>query len=323
MIKVSVIVPVYNREKTLRRCIDSILSQTFTEFEVLLIDDGSSDNSPEICKDFAEKDDRVCFVPLKQNGGVSAARNKGIKLSKGDYILFCDSDDYVTPNWIDVLYRTAKNNPGSFVIGNYYRHLIDNNVVGSDLPDCNEVIYFDKLDYYYLYKSRLAFFIWCKIYNKKMLEKFDIAFDECVSLGEDELFNINYYIHCANSVYINEKLYYYVQHSGETLSTVSYYRFYDALKTLFYPRLSVISEKDKNEFYDDMFHRFYCSLERIFDKSNKMTEKEKKEYCRYILNDNTFIDVTNHASDKQCSRKLRFLLKTKNYFLLKLMIKLF
>lgn len=97
--KISVIVPVYNTEKYIHRCIDSILSQTFTDFELLLIDDGSKDNSGKICDEYAAKDSRV-RVFHKENGGVSSARNLGLDKVKGEWITFCDSDDYVTNQWL-------------------------------------------------------------------------------------------------------------------------------------------------------------------------------------------------------------------------------
>lgn len=95
--KVSVIVPVYNVEKLLQRCIDSILAQTFTDFELLLIDDGSKDKSGEICDEYAAKDSRI-RVFHKQNGGVSTARNIGIDKAQGEWIYFVDSDDIVLPS---------------------------------------------------------------------------------------------------------------------------------------------------------------------------------------------------------------------------------
>lgn len=98
--KVSIIVPVYNVEKYLHRCVDSILLQTFTDFELLLIDDGSTDKSVDICDKYALKDSRI-RVFHKKNGGVSSARNLGIKKSSGVYILFVDSDDYLSPSHLN------------------------------------------------------------------------------------------------------------------------------------------------------------------------------------------------------------------------------
>jgi len=94
----SIIVPVYKVEPYLRRCIDSILAQTFLDFELILVDDGSPDNCPGICDEYAEKDSRIKVIH-QTNGGLSSARNRGIAAAEGEYLLFCDSDDYVSPHW--------------------------------------------------------------------------------------------------------------------------------------------------------------------------------------------------------------------------------
>lgn len=102
MPKVSVIIPVYNAEKYLRKCLDSVLAQSFADFEVLLINDGSTDGSGKICDDYAQKDARV-KVFHKENGGVSSARNLGLDNATGDWIVFVDSDDYVEKNYFEVI----------------------------------------------------------------------------------------------------------------------------------------------------------------------------------------------------------------------------
>ncbi len=108
---VSVIVPVYNVEPYLARCLDSILAQTFTDFELLLIDDGSPDRCGEICDEYPGKDNRV-RVFHQPNAGVSCARNKGLDVAKGHYVVFVDSDDYVLPSYLHALYEDASAHPG-------------------------------------------------------------------------------------------------------------------------------------------------------------------------------------------------------------------
>ena len=103
MPEISIIVPVYKVEKYLNRCIDSILAQSFPDFELILVDDGSPDKSGKICDDYAAKDSRVKVIH-KENAGVSAARNSGLAMSSGSYIMFCDSDDFVDKNWCGALY---------------------------------------------------------------------------------------------------------------------------------------------------------------------------------------------------------------------------
>ena len=119
MPKISVIVPVYNTEKYLHRCIDSILAQTFEDFELLLIDDGSKDNSGAICDEYAARDSRV-RVFHKENGGVSSARNLGLDNAVGEWIAWVDSDDYIAPNMYECLYETAKRDEADIVYCNFF-----------------------------------------------------------------------------------------------------------------------------------------------------------------------------------------------------------
>ncbi|WP_455634502.1 glycosyltransferase family 2 protein [Parabacteroides sp.] len=116
---VSVIVPVYKAEDYLKRCVDSLLSQTFQDFEILLIDDGSPDYSGAICDDYARKDDRV-KVFHKLNGGVSSARQYGMDYAKGEYVIHADPDDWVEPNMLEELYKKAKDEDADMVICDYY-----------------------------------------------------------------------------------------------------------------------------------------------------------------------------------------------------------
>ena len=120
MIPISIIVPVYNVEKYISRCIESILCQTFTNFELILVDDGSPDNSVSICEKYMEKDARVSLIH-KENGGLSSARNAGIDSAKGEYLLFVDGDDVIHPKTLEILYSNLKDSNAQISIGNFCR----------------------------------------------------------------------------------------------------------------------------------------------------------------------------------------------------------
>ena len=101
---VSIIVPVFNVEKYLRQCLDSILGQTFNQFEVIIVNDGSTDNSGAICQEYEARDNRIVYLE-KENGGVSEARNLGLDFATSEYIIFIDSDDWIEPTYVEVLYE--------------------------------------------------------------------------------------------------------------------------------------------------------------------------------------------------------------------------
>lgn len=117
---ISIIVPVYKVEAYLHRCVDRLLAQTFTDFELVLVDDGSPDKCPVICDEYAARDNRV-HVIHKANGGVSSARNTGLDAACGKYIMFCDGDDYVDSDWCQQLYSAISAHPTSCIVSNYMR----------------------------------------------------------------------------------------------------------------------------------------------------------------------------------------------------------
>lgn len=180
---VSVIVPVYNAEKYLARCIDSILNQIYQNIEIILINDGSSDNSLLICKEYEKKDSRVVTFN-KVNGGVSSARNLGLDNARGEYIVFVDSDDYIEPMMISNMVGSALQGHNWILSGYIYRNALDEKIKEfslstSDLAvNCEEMICF-------LEKNWAP---WGKLYHRDIIG--DIRFDETITIAEDLKFNM-------------------------------------------------------------------------------------------------------------------------------------
>ena len=156
--EVSVIIPIYNSEKYLRRCIDSVLNQMFGDYEILLIDDGSTDCSSEICEKYSEKSSKIKVIH-KPNGGVSSACNLGIDNSRGKYLMFCDSDDYVEPDWIETMYQYAEKNPDSFVFSAFFKDGIDKSGTVR-LDTSSPYKHFDSGEYYYMYTHGFSAYRW-------------------------------------------------------------------------------------------------------------------------------------------------------------------
>lgn len=182
---ISIIVPVYNAEQFLSRCIDSIILQTFSNFELLLIDDGSVDKSGQICDEYAKKDTRIS-VFHKENGGVSSARNMGLDNAKGDWVAFIDSDDYIDTEYIQNMYNHIVCEKQLILSG--YR---------SKIKSCN----FDEItlkgsDFVkYLINKKTILYSqpWAKLYNLNVIKKEGIYFPLNIHLGEDAIFNLRYY----------------------------------------------------------------------------------------------------------------------------------
>ena len=185
--KISVIVPVYNAEKYLRRCIDSILAQTFTDFELLLIDDGSTDKSGEICDKYAMKDSRI-RVFHKKNGGVSSARNVGLDNARGEWITFCDADD-----WVDTLFLN------NFIEMNADGDLLVQGFKATNWKNKNGILIISQPDslikeenvFDYVLKtfaSDQLGYVWCKAFRRKIIVDNQVRFSEEFSMREDLAF---------------------------------------------------------------------------------------------------------------------------------------
>ena len=198
--KISIIIPVYNAEKYLQRCIESVLCQSYSNFELLLIDDGSIDKSGRICDDYAVKDCRIS-VFHKKNGGVSSARNLGLYNAKGEWITFVDSDDVVYNNY---LYALITNCSGEnvFVMANYLTsHGILSKVKGGFYQG-TEII---ELIYKYNLLSLSA--PYSKLYNTKILKENKILFDEKIHMGEDGLFLTEYLLYVDKLSFVPNIIY--------------------------------------------------------------------------------------------------------------------
>lgn len=214
MEKVSIIVPVYNGAKVLKRCVDSILKQDFENFELLLVNDGSSDASQEIAEAYAARDKRVHAI-YKENGGVSSARNRGIEEAAGEYIQFVDVDDWLPMESTKLLLREMQNGKPDLVISDFYR-VIDGNVSQKGSIEKGGMIdrrkYADAMmrspaDLYYGV-------LWNKLYRKDIIDTYHIRMDEKVSYSEDMIFNLEYLLHAQKISVLKAPVYYYIKTKG-------------------------------------------------------------------------------------------------------------
>ena len=223
--QVSIIVPVYNKEKYLPPCIDSILSQSFTCFELLLIDDGSIDSSCNICDSYVAKDVRV-RVFHKKNGGVSSARNFGLNHARGEWIWFIDADDYLENNYLSIIMSYACQLPDILFFGN--RTFMNTGISVSHIPDsfiCHGAITIQKA-ICYLKNNNQHYeyfgYTWNKIFKRSIIKQFKIRFIESLSIREDELFTMEYCKHISTLKVVDEALYdYRIVTNGLTARTNS------------------------------------------------------------------------------------------------------
>jgi len=214
--KVSVIVPVYNAEKYLHRCVDSLLAQSFTDFEVLLVDDGSPDHSGEICDAYARKDSRV-KVFHKENGGVSSARQCGLDNAVGEYTIHVDPDDWVKPDMLEELYNKAKEEDADMVICDYYLDGIQRKYVNQRPSSCD----YQKVLYDLMFR-KLHGSLWNKLIRRTCYKTYDVRLPKGLDYCEDVITLVQLWKNSIKITYVNKAFYYYDQHINEHSITRSY-----------------------------------------------------------------------------------------------------
>lgn len=217
---ISVIIPVYNTEKYLRRCIDSVLASDYHDFEILLINDGSTDNSPDICREYSLKDSRIKVFHQK-NQGVSAARNHGISIASGEWLIFVDSDDYITKDFLSTI-SNARYQNADFLLFDFIKSTDGPCKAASPVtPISIRKKGMLKLLQRILVPRRLSpdtnadFRSPCaRAYKKSIIDQYGIRFSPRLSVGEDLLFNLEYQLKAVSCVYTPVPVYIYDVHMG-------------------------------------------------------------------------------------------------------------
>lgn len=215
---VSIIVPIYNAQATIHRCLDSIISQTFSDFELLLINDGSTDESGSICDSYAAKDTRI-RVFHNENRGVSASRNFALDEARGEYIQFLDSDDWITPDATQQLVRTARTSHCDLVISDFYRVVNDRVSVKGDIDD--DTIMTQEEFVSHMMENPADFYygvLWNKLYRRTIIEEHALRMNPDIHWCEDFLFNLEYIRYASRFYALNIPLYYYVKTKGSLVS---------------------------------------------------------------------------------------------------------
>lgn len=265
---ISIIVPVYKVEKYLNRCVDSILNQTYTDFECILVDDGSPDKCGQICDEYAELDKRIRVIH-KENGGLSDARNVGIDAAKGEYISFIDSDDWIHPQMIEILYGGIIHNGVLMSICAY--------------KETESYIAFNKVEaYQFTISNGMDFLVnnnvtavvaWNKLYHKKLFKGIRYPYGR---IHEDEFTTYKLLYKAGDIAYCNEMLYYYFRNNDSITKSKYTPKRMDGLVALEERNKFIKKHKLKN-YYEWGTLRL---LNECVFHYNKM--KEKTEYKKYI-----------------------------------------
>lgn len=278
---VSVIVPIYNVEKYLKRCINSIQNQSYKNIEIILVDDGSTDSSGQIADHYSEMDKRISVIH-KDNGGLSDARNKGIDIAKGEYICFIDSDDYIHEKMIEVMYQILKKNACELAVCENYDVYVDEAQNDDKLNDIPKIIVenpIEAMKMWYKASFKNPTVAWNKLYNKKL---FDTLRFEKGRIHEDEIIMQDIFCKCSKIVYIYEKLYYYYHRDNSITGSNSKYNLknLDAVYAV-KKRLEFFQQFDDQElkvlhsqqYADIVMFNYVRAMQSNIEKKNEVLEK--------------------------------------------------
>ncbi len=311
---ISIIIPVYNVEKYINQCLQSVINQSYKNLEIILIDDGSTDNSGRICDKYAKIDNRVRVVH-EENSGVSVARNVGIDISTGSYIMFVDPDDWLELDACDKLLKKILKNNDDIVIFNFYRNYSNN-----DIPNKSIDYFLDKTEL--LQKSILApsilkkeygnfqfaSYTCNKIINAKFLKKSKIKFqlENLKAIFEDGLFYYMLFDKTKNISIFNEYLYHY--RIVDTSVMNSYNKDIPVINKFIYKSIKESSNYSINEnaLCIRMINNFSLYLNSyLFNKKNQITFKQKMNILNEALHSDEYVFPANNVKFKYLSLKLK------------------
>lgn len=292
---ISIIVPVYKSEKTLGKCLESLMAQTYPKLEIICVVDGSPDACGKICEEYAAKDARIRPIH-RENGGVSSARNRGIQEAKGEYLMFVDSDDTVEPEYCEKMLAAVEKTGAQLAICGFHHWYVGRDVIKSPSVPGGYKTNDYRTIFLKLYQEGFLNMPWNKLFKREMAGSFDTS----LSLGEDLLFNLDYLEKCERVAVIPEALINYIQEEkGNTLSTKKRSNKLELAKRVF-ERVQAYDEKLSGEkkinpvIAGKLVMEFLDDCEKLpFDR--EMTRKEKREMIRKISADEHFRECCKSA----------------------------
>lgn len=281
---ISVIVPIYNVEHYLAKCIETIINQTYANLEIILVDDESPDNCPAICEEYAARDARIKVIH-KKNGGLSDARNHGLDIAAGEYIAFVDSDDYIAPDMIEKLYQAARASQADLAIGSI-NYVDEDDKIMEDNQQYAPAQTTDSKGFWNLYFSGICVPLvvaWNKLYARHLFE--DIRYD-VGKYNEDEFIIHKIVERCQTITMIDDKIYNYRQRQNSIMNTVFSIRHLDALEAYCQRGLFFIQNgryDDSQKMLEGMLYymiRAYFLLDMNVDANRKRYYEIKKMYSK-------------------------------------------
>lgn len=313
---VSIIIPVYNVEKYLKKCLDSVINQSYKNLEIICVNDGSRDLSKDILEQYKQKDDRIIIVN-KKNGGLSSARNAGLDIATGEYCYFLDSDDWIELNAIDILVDKISNNDVDVVVHEVNNVCADNDSTQLAKECENWLKSFTKPSGIYPVPKAISKSIpsitWNKLYKMSIINKYNCKFIEGL-INEDEAFIWTYMIHCKNYYYLDVALYNYLRRKDSIMGQKCLsIKILDILKILEFVYKDVSTHKNINDYQEVLTSNYIDHVNYLFTILPLKYESKAlnliKKYIKTVNNDANIISKYEYLKNQRTQRKKRIIEK--------------
>lgn len=300
----SIVMPIYGVDKYLAEGIDSVLNQTEQDFEIILVDDCSPDNSGTICDEYAQKDDRIKVLHLEKNGGLSNARNQGFKSVNGEFVFFMDSDDTIDKTLLEkVKCALEKNRAQVTVFGIHEEYFDANNVLGNTVDiTFGEEKYFDDVEelrkaVIELEKKTLYGYAWNKVYDVEYLKKIGVEFQK-ITLIEDIMYNVEVFTDITKLNVLEITPYNYKKRINASLTNKFVKDYYELHKQRVemilnqYKTWNLCDDNVKKALADIYARYIFSALQRNCDKRSKMNHKDRKEWLEKIFDEKLWLELS-------------------------------
>ena len=322
--KVSVIVPIFNCDKYLNDSMGDVLRQTHKNIELILVNDGSTDNSAAICKQLAAEDSRVKIINKEKSEGAGPARNSGLSVAEGEYIMFLDSDDRIEPDMIEkLLIAVIKNNCQVAVCG-YETYVEDvENGESDKIYSKQRVCKGGEVNEFFSenFPEGIVGYLWNKIYDAEVIRRNNLRFPDMRRL-QDGVFNVDFF-NCADSCCVIEDVLYHYRLNAQTdMFRKLPVNYYDLIKQFSESFISKYNKSTKIEAF--FLNELGSCIENTFSVQWNMNKKARWEYCDKISNDEFFIDISKDINviNSKYRRMVIKLLQRKKYGVLLFLIKI-
>lgn len=324
---VSIIVPIYNAEKFIDKCLNAIVNQSYHNIEIILVNDGSTDQSIDKCIVWEQADSRIRVID-QVNGGVSIARNKGIDVATGELLLFIDVDDYIEQETVKTLVEQQSQTQADMVIYGFYRHLMDGTIRKNEGNQTTKMMSSSQFlsQFWQHYEEEITNTPFNKLYKSQILKENHIYFPEGITMGEDLLFNLDYLAFTKQILIFDSYLYHYMMHPNQATLKVNiaiyedYIHFFEKIESIILTKISA-DDFDWKHHYHQLLKHMITAIEMPYRSDSPDSKEQKEQLFKIIQAFQNNFELENLISEDKLENIIRKLIQNQKYYQLHVYLK--